>query len=84
MALVMQLAQFSIVLKTAWGVWLVAAYALVLWRRRGRTETALQTAMVRPEKVKRDDATPSKRRWRLRANDDAPVLQHSSSLLGLQ
>jgi hypothetical protein len=84
MALVMQLARFSIVLKTAWAAWLVAAYALVLWRRRGRTEVALQPAMVPSEKLKRDGEKASKRRWRLRANDDAPVLQHSSSLLGLQ
>jgi hypothetical protein len=83
MAFVMQLAQFSLVLKIAWVVWLVAAYALIVWRRRGRTETALRPVIARPRKEKVEGTQPSKRRWRLRANDDAPALQ-SSSLLGLQ
>ena len=84
MAFLMQLAQFSLFLKIAWGVWLFAGYALIVWRRRGRTQQPLQAALVRPKKAHVDDSQKSKRRWRLRANAEAPVLQQSSSLLGLQ
>jgi 3-methyladenine DNA glycosylase AlkC len=83
MAFVMQLGQFSIVLKAAWAGWLVAAYALIVWRRRGRTETAMRPVIARPRKAKAEATQSSKRRWRLRANEDATVLQ-SSSLLGLR
>ena len=84
MAFVMQLVQFSLFLKIAWGAWLVAGYALIVWRRRGRTVQPIQPAVVRPNKVHVDVPQKSKRRWRLRANAEAPVLQQSSSLLGLQ
>ena len=83
MAFVMQLVAFSLFLKIAWGAWLVAVYALLLWRRRGRTVQPLRPAIVQPRKSHIDAAQKSKRRWRLRANDDAPVLQQPSSLLGL-
>ena len=83
MAFLTQLAHFSLFLKIAWGGWLVAGYALIVWRRRGRTLEPLQQAIVRPRKAHVDAPQKSKRRWRLRANEEAPVLQ-SSSLLGLQ
>jgi len=84
MTFLMQVAQFSLFLKIAWGGWLVAGYALIVWRRRGRTLQPLQAALVRPKKAHVDAPQKSKRRWRLRANAEAPVLQQSSSLLGLQ
>ena len=83
MAFVTELGQFSLVLKIAWAVWLVAAYALIVWRRRGRTEAALRPVVAQPRKVKAETTQSSKRRWRLRANEEAPVLHQSSSLLGL-
>lgn len=82
MAFLTGLARFSLVLKIAWAAWFVAAYGLILWRRRGRTDVALRPIVAPRRKIKAE-AAPSKRRWRLRANEEAPVLQ-SSSLLGLQ
>ena len=61
--------EFSLSLKIAWGVWFVASYALIMWRRHGRTDSFVQPAMPRPRKVKavKTDVPPtSKRRWRLR------------------
>ena len=87
MPIVMRLGEFSLSLKIAWGVWLIASYALIVWRRRARTESFVQPAMPRPRKVKAvktDVPLTSKRRWRLRANEDAPVISQSTSLLGLQ
>jgi hypothetical protein len=82
MAFLMQLVGFSLFLKIAWGVWLIACYALIVWRRRSLTVQPLRPAIVRPKRV--EATKTSKRRWRLRANTEAPVLQQSSSLLGLQ
>jgi len=84
MAFVMQLVAFSLFLKIAWGVWLIAVYALIVWRRRGRIVQPFRPAIVQPRKSHIEAAQKSKRRWRLRANEDAPVLQQPSSLLGLQ
>jgi len=79
--------EFSLSLKIAWGVWFVASYALIMWRRHGRTDSFVQPPTPRPRKVKavKTDVPPtSKRRWRLRANEEAPVMSQSTSLLGLQ
>ena len=82
MTFLLELTRFSLVLKIAWVAWLVAAYALIVWRRRGRTEAGLRPVVARPRKEKAESTQPSKRRWRLRANDEPVPL--SSSLLGLQ
>jgi hypothetical protein len=86
MPIVMRLGEFSLSLKIAWGVWLIASYALIVWRRRARTEFVVQPALPRPRKVKavKADVPTEKRRWRLRANENAPVISQSGSLLGLQ
>jgi hypothetical protein len=80
MPLLVRIGLFSMTLKIAWVAWLSASLWLIVWRRRGRTmpvqrsrRTATSTSAKR---------TPSKRRWRLRANSDAPVLQ-PTSMLGL-
>ena len=47
-----RLGAFSLYLKIAWGVWFMAGYALIVWRRRGRTDSLVPPAMARPRKVK--------------------------------
>ena len=83
MAFLTGLVRFSLVLKIAWAAWFVAAYALILWRRQARTDAPMRAVIAPPRKAKAESAPAPKRRWRLRANEDAPAL-HSSSLLGLQ
>ncbi len=79
MAAVARLGELSLALKISWAVWLSAAYATVLWRRHGRT-----AATARPARTRKAEASapPAKRRWRLRANAETPVLQQTS-MLGL-
>jgi len=79
MPLLMRLGQLSMTLKIGWAVWLAASLSIMVWRRRGRTVPVGQSRRTRTVKVS-GDATPSKRRWRLRAGD-SPTLQ--TSLLGL-
>ena len=77
MPLMMRLGLFSMTLKIAWVTWLCAGFALIIWRRRGRTASvrpSIRTAQRKSEKAS------SKRRWRLRANSDSPVLQPYSTL----
>jgi len=77
MPLMMRLGLFSMTLKIAWVMWLCAGLALIVWRRRGRTvpvRRSLRTSQRKSEKAS------SKRRWRLRANTNTPVLQPYSTL----
>ena len=80
MPLLVRVGLFSMTLKIAWVAWLSASLALIIWRRHGRTAPVLRrstrTAPSKPAKEK----SPSKRRWRLRANSDSPVLQPQSTL----
>jgi hypothetical protein len=65
-------------LKIAWAVWLSACLALIVWRRRGRTVQVRRS--TRKVSSTTAEKSPSKRRWRLRANSDSPVLQPQSTL----
>ena len=78
MPLLMRITMFSMTLKIAWVVWLSASLALMMWRRRGRTAPVRRT--TRPATSKSAEQSPSKRRWRLRANSNTPVLQPYSTL----
>jgi hypothetical protein len=79
MASLIRLGELSIALKMAWAVWLTAGLSVVIWRRRGRIEQMSRPPVVRPVHSEREEAKPSKRRWRLRAAPDAVGLQLSSS-----
>jgi len=78
MPLLMRLNLFPMTLKVAWAVWLGASLALMVWRRRGRT--APVRSSVRAAQRKSSEKASSKRRWRLRANSNTPVLQPYSTL----
>ncbi len=82
MGFAFRLVDLSLTLKIAWAVWLVAAFALTVWRRRGRTQMAARPVVTRARKTETDAAQSEKRRWRLRANAETPVLQQTS-MLGL-
>jgi len=78
MPLLVQIDLFSMTLKIAWVAWLSATLALMIWRRRGRTAPVRRSTRTAPStSVER---SPSKRRWRLRANSNTPVLQPYSTL----
>jgi hypothetical protein len=71
---------FSVTLKIAWIAWLSASLGLIVWRRYGRTAPLLRRSTRTAPSEQSTEKSPSKQRWRLRANSDSPVLRPQSTL----
>ena len=80
MPLLVRVGLFSMTLKIAWVAWLSAGLALIVWRRRGRTAPVLRRSTRTAPSKSAAEKSPSKQRWRLRANSDSPVLRPQSTL----